>query len=283
VNSGRIVMAWHGYGNAPSIAQRFVRDLGDLAARHDKVLVTAEAFSMFFYRLDEPFLTALDALAGDHTVRVAYYVRPQHTAIEALWRQGGFRRPDSPSDAVRESAATLHYLRTKTGDEAGAPNVDYVVRPFRSDLLDRGSAVSDFARTFLGIEAEGPDIKENTGLPLERVNRLRLAPDGKFWNGRVERYPRGKLRAAAAHLRLPSSPATKRSRQILRAYCREQFEPENQQLIHALGWPATEFVPAAALSGPWDLAELDDLWTPKDSPAELAGVFDELSTRLEAG
>jgi hypothetical protein len=282
VNSGRIVLAWHSYGYAPSIAQRFVHDLGDLSARYEKVLVTGEAFSMFFYRLDEPFLTALAALAHEHTVRVAYYVRPQHTAIEALWRQGGFRRADAPSDAVREAAASLHYLRTKTGVGERAPSIDFAVRPFRSDLLDGGSAVSDFARTFLGIQTRGPDIQENSGLPLELVNRLRLAPDGQFWNGRVERYPRGKLRAAAAHLELPSSPETKRSRQILRAYCREQFEDENQELIRRLGWPATEFVPAPKLRGSWDLSELDDLWTPKDSPAALAALFDELSARLAA-
>jgi hypothetical protein len=281
-NAGRIVMAWGAYGFARSIVQQFVHDLGDLASTHDKVLVTAEAFSMFFYRLDEPFLTALDALARHHTVRVAYYVRPQHTAIEALWRQGGFRRAAPPSAAVAEAANSLHYLRTKIGVEELAPHVDFGVRPFRSDLLDGGSAVSDFARTFLGIDAGGADIQENSALPLELVNRLRLAPEGVFWNGTAEHYPRGKLRAAAAHLELPSSPATKRSRQILRAYCREMFEADNQQLIRQLGWPATEFVPAATLRGEWELSELDDLWTPKDTPDELAKLFDELTARLAA-
>lgn len=282
VNSGRIVLAWGAGGFAPSIAQRFVSDLGRLAARYEKVLVTAEAFSMFFYRLDEPFLSALDALARDHTVRVAYYVRPQHTAIEALWRQGGFRRPAAPSDAVAEMANTLHYLQTKAGVEERAPNVDFVVRPFRSDLLGGGSAVTDFAQQFLGIQTSGPDIQENSGLPLELVNRLRQAPDGRFWNGRVERYPRGRLRAAAAHLDLPSSPETKRSRQILRAYCRQVFEDDNQALIRQLAWPATEFVPAAKLHGDWAVAELDDLWTPKDSPDALNRLFDQLSARLDA-
>ena len=71
-----------------------------------------------------------------------------------------------------------------------------------------------------------------------------------------------------------------RSRQVLRAYCRDGFEDDNQELIRRLAWPATEFVPAAKIQGQWDVSELDDLWTPKDSPAELTRLFDELSARL---
>ena len=94
---------------------------------------------------------------------------------------------------------------------------------------------------------------------------------------------RSRLRAAAAHLELPASPATKRSRQILRAYCGQVFEADNQQLIRQLGWPATEFVPDAELRGEWALSELDDLWTPKDTPEQLTRLFDELSARLASG
>ena len=112
---------------------------------------------------------------------------------------------------------------------------------------------------------------------------MRLAPDGMFWDGPVERYPRRKLRAAAARLDLPSSPEVKRSRRILRAYCRDVFEDENRELIRRRSWPTTEFVPAPNLRGPWDVSELDDLWTPKDSPAELARFLDELRAMLEAG
>ena len=42
-------------------------------------------------------------------------------------------------------------------------------------------------------------------------------------------------------------------------------------------------VPTAKLRGPWDVSELDDLWTPKDSPAQLARFFEELRSALEAG
>ncbi|MDQ1511313.1 MAG: hypothetical protein QOG50_3157 [Actinomycetota bacterium] len=281
VNSGQLILAWAGDGYAPRIPERFVSELNLFAERYQKMIVTGEALSAFFYRLDAPFLTALDELARAHTVRVAYYVRPQHTAIEAAWRQALFRQPSSPSEVVIEQAKTLHYLRTKEGVNDRAPHVDFAMRPFRSDLLGGASAVSDFTRTFLSIDTSGPDIHENSGLPLELVNRLRHAPDGVFWNGAVERYPRRKLRAAAARLELPASPEIKRSRHILRAYCREVFEDDNRELIRQLSWPTHEFVPAARIRGHWDLTELDDLWTPNDSPAELARLFDELSTALE--
>jgi hypothetical protein len=283
VNSGKLALAWVADGYTRRIPERFVSELSRLAESHQSVMVTGEALCAFFYRLDVPLLSGLDDLARTHTVRVAYYVRPQHTAIEALWRQGRFREPSSPSEVVVEQADTLHYLRTLEGVNERAPHVDFVVRPFRSDLLYGSSAVSDFARAFLNVETSGPDIQENAGLPLELVNRLRQAPDGMFWNGAVERYPRRKLRAAAARLDLPASPEVKRSRQVLRAYCREVFEDDNRELARRLSWPTPDFVPDANLRGSWDLAELDDLWTPKDSPAELARLFDQLRAMLEAG
>jgi hypothetical protein len=282
LNSGQLVLAWAGDGYGPQIPERFVRELNLFAEQYPKMIVTGEALSAFFSQLDPPFLTALDELARAHTVRVAYYVRPQHTAIEAAWRQGLFRQPSSPSEVVIEHAQTLHYLRTMEGVNDRAPRVDFVVRPFRSDLLEGASAVSDFTRIFVGVDSSGPDIQENSALPLELVNRLRQAPDGVFWNGGVERYPRRKLRAAAARLELPASPEVKRSRHILRAYCREVFEDENRDLIRRRSWPTQEFVPAARLRGRWDVSELDELWTPDDSPAELARLFDELSKTLAA-
>ena len=282
VNSGKLVLAWVAEGYSSRVPERFVRELDGFAAQYENLMVTGEALSVFFHRLDPLFLTALDQLARAHRVRVAYYVRPQHTALEALWRQGRFREPSSPSEIIVEQAKTLHYLRTVDGMNERAPHVDFVVRPFRSDLLDGGNAVSDFTRTFLSVDSGGPDITENPGLPLELVNRLRLAPNGMFWDGPAERYPRRKLRAAAARLDLPSSPEVKRSRHVLRAYCREVFEDENTELIRRRSWPTAEFVPSAKLRGPWDVSELDDLWTPKDSPAQLARFFEELRSALES-
>jgi len=282
LNSGQLVLAWTGDGYGPRVPERFVHELNLLAEQYPKMIVTGEALSAFFSRLDPPFLTALDELARAHTVRIAYYVRPQHTAIEAAWRQGLFRQSSAPSALVIEHAQTLHYLETMAGVNDRAPHVDFVVRTFRSDLLTGASVVSDFARTFLGVESSGPDIQENLALPLELVNRLRQAPDGLFWNGGVERYPRRKLRTAAARLELASSPEITRSRQILRAYCHEVFEAANRDLIRRLSWPTHEFVPAASIQGPWALSELDELWTPNDSPAELARVFDELTNLLAA-
>ncbi len=168
--------------------------------------------------------------AREHTVRVAYYVRPQHTAIEALWRQGGFRRAAPPSAAVvGEAASSLHYLRTKSRRAKRSRRTCTSTYARSAPISSTAAAQSPTSPArFLGIDTGGPDIQENSALPLELVNRLRHAPEGMFWNGTAELYPRGKLRAAAAQLELPSSPATKRSRQILRAYCRQEFEADNR-------------------------------------------------------
>jgi len=282
VNSGLLVYAWSVDRFGPTVPVRFVDELESFAAEHDRVLVTAEGLSMLFSRLEAPFLDALEALTTAHTVRVAYYVRPQHSALESWWREAGWRRPAGPRDAVLEQSNALHYLQTLDGVEQRAPHVEFVVRPFRADLLDDGNVVADFARHFVGTNADGPDIRENTGLPLEFVNRLRQAPPGMFWSGDTERYPRRRLRAAAANLDLPPTDATRRSRRVLRAYCREVFEAGNAQLIERLQWATTEFVPPAPLDGAWDLLELDDLWTPDLPAAELARFFDELQTTLSA-
>jgi hypothetical protein len=282
VNSGLLAYAWSVDGFGPTVPLRFVDELEAFAAQHDRVLVTAEGMSMLFSRLVGPFLAALEALTPAHTVRVAYYVRPQNSALESWWREAGWRQPADPRDAILQQSGALHYLQTLDGVAQRAPHVEFVMRPFRADLLDAGNVVADFARHFVGTDAAGPDIRENTGLPLEFVNRLRQAPPGMFWSGDTERYPRRRLRAAAANLDLPPTDATRRSRHVLRAYCREVFEAGNVQLIERLQWPTREFVPPATFDGAWDLAELDDLWTPDLPPEELARFFDTLQQTLSA-
>ena len=284
INSGPLIFAWAVDGYGPTVPVRFVDELRTLAPDSGRALITGEALSQLFWRLDEPFLHALDALGAEHRVRVAYYVRPQHTAIESWWCEAGFRQAAEPSAAVVGKTRELHYLQTLEGVRALAPNVDFVVRPFRRDLLDRESVVDDFARRFLQLNEECPPVNANVGLPLELVNVLRAAPDGMFWNGDRELYARGKLKAAAARLSLPESDATRRSRAVLANFAHEIFEAENRALIKELGWPTNAFVPrpTAPDRDRAQVSELDVLWKPAASPADTASQLEALKSLLDA-
>jgi len=126
-----------------------IDELSGFADTYPTVLITAEALAMPFWELDDAFLLALDDLACRHEVRVAYYVRPQHTAIEAMWREAGCREGKDPSAyAAERSHWGFHYLRTLDGVRRRAPHVRFEIRPFRADLLAGGGPVEDFVRTF---------------------------------------------------------------------------------------------------------------------------------------
>ncbi|MDP9332480.1 MAG: hypothetical protein M3Q30_04085 [Actinomycetota bacterium] len=283
LNSGLLVYSWIAQGRSPAFVRRMIDELSGFADTHPSVLITAEALAVPFWELDAPFLLALDDLARRHEVRVAYYVRPQHTAIEAMWRQDGCREGKDPSTyAAEQSNRGLHYLRTLDGVQRGAPHVRFEIRPFRADLLAGGGPVEDFVRTFLSLNERCPEICENVGLPLELVNVLRRAPEGIFWDRAAEKYPRRELKAAFEGLTIPESPKIQRSRLILRQYCYEVFEPENRELIRRLGWSTSNFVhPAERLDRAWSLSELDTLWAPDASDAELALVFNVLRNHLD--
>ena len=68
----------------------------------------------------------------------------------------------------------------------------------------------------------------------------------------------------------------------MQRFCHEEFEAENQRLIRKLSWPAKTFVPNVKLDGPWDIAELDTLWAPTESPSELADLHRQLESALRA-
>ena len=285
LNSGLLAYAWAVDGRGPAVPRQFVDEVAAFAAHHQRVLVTAEAISQFIWRLDDAMLGALEQLAHAHTVRIAYYVRPQHAALESWWCEAGFRQPAAPPAAIAEKANELHYLQTLTGVQERAPAVDFAVRPFRADLLDGGSVVEDFARRFVGVNDDVPDVRANRALPLGIVNALRHAPDGIFWDGETERYPRRALKAAVAQLPYAETDALRRSRLVLQAYCYAEFEAENRELIKRLAWPADGFVPepdASAGAGLPELAELDTLWSPAESPFELAQLYEQLELLLRA-
>ncbi|MDQ1449155.1 MAG: hypothetical protein QOC79_2126, partial [Actinomycetota bacterium] len=98
----------------------------------------------------------------------------------------------------------------------------------------------------------------------------------------TEKYPWRELKAAFEGLTIPESPNIQRSRLILRQYCHEVFEPENQELIRRLEWNTSNFVPPAESLGlGWSLSELDTLWAPEASDAELGLLFTVLRNHLD--
>jgi hypothetical protein len=291
VNSSALIKSWRKQQQAPEIASRFVDELSQFAEQHPTVLITGEALSQAFWRAEETFLLGFEQLARVHDVRVAYYVRPQHTAIEAGWREAGYKgykeagytEEMEPSEYALEQSKRLHYLQTLDAVRELAPHVRFDVRPFLIELLDGGGPVTDFLRRFLSLEEEA-DEHRNPGLPLQLVNALRHAPDGMFWSGERERYPRKRMVGLFEGLVIAESARIRRSRLILQAYCRRVFESENQELIQRLKWPISHLVPPTdALDGDWQIDELDLLWSPEASEAELALLYRALSAALAQG
>ena len=286
VTSNWVVWSWFAAKRPAVIPRRFIDDLARLADEFPTLLVTAEGLSNAF-ALDEAFVVGFEELARAHDVRVAIYVRPQHSAMEAEWRQAGFKHRElEPSDWVRTQTRRLNYLRVLDAFGDLAPNVALGMRPFVPDLLDGASPVEDFVRRFLSLDEELTDQHANPGLPLELVNELRHAPEGWFWgwNGIIdeERYSRESFAALLEGLELPESQKIRRSRQILQQYCHDVFESENQELIRRLEWPLSDFVPPVGdvLGEDWSLNELDVLWSPDASEAEQALLYDVLRAAL---
>lgn len=81
---------------APAVHE-LAEALGRLANEYGGVVISGEALSQFLSRWDPSVVARLHDLADVHDVRVAQYVRPQHTALEAGWRQWGFRSGLRPS------------------------------------------------------------------------------------------------------------------------------------------------------------------------------------------
>ena len=263
--------------------------LGHELETRDSVVVSSEGFGRWLHERNEGVLPQLDLLARDHDVRVVYYVRPQHTALEAAWRQWGYRTGRSPSDYLESQVESLHHGRTVTHARAAAPHVSFVVRPFRKDLLESGDVVTDFARVFLGLPAAASTDRpgwENAGFPLELVNILRYAPAGMFWTSPHDNSAIGSLRRlGVADWDLPAGKRTQESRRVLQAYCHREYEQGNQELIRQFDWRADYFVPPAqpGSAGGAELTELDQLWEPDASEAEQKVIFCALAALLDRG
>lgn len=257
-------------------ADAFAEALAVSAERYGDVVVSAEAFGRVFYGPHVPTLTALQRLSARHEVRVAYYARPQHTSLEARWRQAGFRTAMRPSTFIERRAAILHYASTRRGVRSLAPGVQFEPRPFHEDLLDGGDVVADFAGRFLGVEA-AEEVWVNRGLPLEVVNVLHAAPPGMFWDRSY-----GNRRVKRIKQLLDGHPIPEKaeriafSRQVLLKYAYERFAAENS----ALGWE--DFVPEPEdPEGTPGLEALDELWAPQASEAELSVLFRTLLAAID--
>ncbi len=255
--------------------RRVCEALDSQAQRHDFLLLTSESYEVLFSTAGRrALLPHFDALARSHDLRIAYYVRPQHTWLESAWLQWGFRLPVAPSRWVLQKGKRLDYFRTVQVVRECAPNIEFEVRPFRADLLDGGTIVADFARRFLGLTDASlahADYHANPALPLELALLLRGAPRDMFWSSMSDNRRLYALKDLVLEWDLPPSETLERSRRLLHAHARQRYEPGNQKLIAELGWPTEFFVPPlddATASETFELRELDTLWASTASPVE---------------
>lgn len=278
LNANAVVRAWETTGDDKSrLLDSLFETLESSAEGNRITVISAEAMAVFFTLVFRDFLDRLEDLGRRHPVRVAFYVRPQHTSLEAGWRQWGFRTEYSPAAYVERLTRNHHYLETLSTMRELIPSVSFEVRPFRPDLLDAGDPAVDFAGRFLGETdvdpGEGEEIWANRGLPLEVVNALRLAEPGRFWSSQHDNRKLDRLKRFIPEFESPEGDRVRRSRELLARYAHATFEPSNARLIEELGWSTDAFVPAPAEPYAGNLAELDELWLPRASPRELEALF----------
>jgi len=281
VNSGQFIERYMRPG-APREAMS--RELFDGIARRSETgssaIISGEAFAQPFWRKDAVFLDSLARLSEAHRVTVAYYVRPQHTALEAAWRQWGFRSGSSPSQYLLRRSEQMFYLDTYEFLSSEYPRVDFAIRPFRSDLLFEGDVILDFVAEVLRLEARFPVTAgtwTNRGLPLEIVNALRSAPPGLLWQSPHDNRVLTTIKRLLEELELelPESEDVRLSRALLKRHAWNVFEMDNRKLASSLGWQCDSFIEALDQSdapgagAASELTRLDQLWRPKASEAEL--------------
>jgi hypothetical protein len=111
---------------------------------------------------------------------------------------------------------------------------------------------------------------------------LRFGPEELIGHDENDNAALARLQRIFSDVQLPATSKIRRSRLVLAAYCHDRFEAENRELFTTvLRLPITDFVPPGFV-GPWDLAELDDLWRPDASPAEIALLHRALRAALNA-
>ena len=285
VNSGWFLYRYEFSKRDPSVLDEIFDPLAALTASCNVLLISAESFGRLLVEPDEAFVSRLEAMTEMNEVRVVYYVRPQHTSLEAAWRQWGFRLPETPAAYVEAEGRLLDYFATLRDLSAAAPNVSFEPRLMHRGVLGPSGIVGDFARSFLGIEdvsIAADDLRANPGLPLELAIMLREAPEGMFWSSSADNSHVKQLKNLYESFNSPASARIRRSRQILQHYCRQKFELHNGMLIDEFAWPVDHLVPsvsdAAFVGG--ELEELNELWAPDASSAERGLLYLALSALL---
>ena len=267
------------------VVESFAASLDKRAKSERFVVLASEAFAEFFWRPDAAFLAALQDLTRRHEVHVAYYVRPQDTSLEAAWRQWGFRYSALPSAYLASREPQLRYVETYRTVRRLAPDVRFLPRPFRRDLLD-GNVATDFDRRFLrGADAPAaPDSPwENQGLPLDVVRALRAAPKGLLWESPHDNRAMGRVKKLVERLDGAESEDARRSRRILKRYSHDLYEAGNRELITELGWNTHAFIQGVGHAGEsGDLRAVDELWTSRASPLEQALLHHALAEIVNA-
>lgn len=282
VNSGVVIeMMRQNRERRMDLARAFVEGLERRAEGGDTVVITSEAFAQPFWQGDETVLGLLNDLAKRHRVVVGYYVRPQHTALEAAWRQWGFRTPRSPAEYVSHRAGQLDYRATLETVAQLAPSIDFRMRPFRRDLLEGNDVVDDFATHVLGVRRPDStnDSDANVGLPLELVNLLAEAPPGLLGASPHDNRRFRVVKELLAGVTVETAANVTRGQEVLQRWCHDRFEEGNLELVSQLGWPTDSFVPAV-LPGPVPIDRLDRLWRPEASPMERWALFQFLDEAL---
>ena len=259
---------WTGSSISSGKADEFVAALSSAAQGYGDIVVSSEAYYTPIAVAEPELLAALQRLSDDHEVSIACYVRPQHTAMEASWRQWGYRSGEPPSVYIGRRARFLDYAAMSRGVRGAVPDVTFEPRPLSEDLLDSGDLIADFAACFLGVQAHGGDKRENSGLPLEVVNLLSAAPPGMLWDDVHDNDFLDPIRRLCADWSVPEDRHIELSRRVLAEYAFRAFAAGNAEL--GLG----DFVPrpegGEAIP---ELEALDALWQPRSSPAELHLLF----------
>ena len=243
------------------------------------VIISAESFYNLLAHLNADFVNALIKISSGHEVLVTYYVRPQHSALEAAWCQWGFRSNHAPSKFLYNYQKSLDYHLVYKNLKRAMPEIHFHVRPYRVDMLDSGNVIDDFVKNILRIENEEGlegDVWINKGIPLEVANILAAIPNEKLWSSPHDNKNLNKIKSIINSHKYTMTEDIELSRKIMKNYCYNKFEESNKKLIEELGWGIDHFIDytnSCDAIKSQDLSELDNLWKCKANTSELEFIY----------